>query len=1094
VPSTIKPNRTEVSRSFPVLGFTINTGVPNSWFEVALATDPTLFVSEAKPLRTSSNFFSTRGSGLLRAERGESIYLVDPTVLARLSSSERLYYALATYRQADGRDPEVVRLAPEVAPPIYVSKSFAGASRRLFSTGRPVGGDGYGTNDNGKSLEWGGDMAAPGNVERLITAPVTSPATNGNGTSASNGTSPAGNGVAPAGSRPVAATNAPASPGAAAAQALDFYDDGYPSDFWVGHPQSLAEDDLAGAEVAGQAAGQDGDGGGGIEGPIPDDGSAPVAAQGQAARGLAAQSPEYPAASRFEPAHPGNYRARTTPRTIERIVIHITDGGSRIGGPISWFKNPAAKVSAHYIVGQDGEVVQMVRHNDVAWHASSANGNAIGIEHVANTKGLVPTVEQYAASAALVQWLCGEFGISTDRDHVLGHSEADLKTTHTGCPNAVWDWPYYMALFQTTPEAPAPSEEPDATSQGWYGGSGSGVATLARPRPAAVVMGQLIDVQCKDVEPVPQMTGMSCWAAAAAMVVGWRDRVSINPEEIARGAGHWSEYSTGLYPNDHDDLARAWGLAMEPGMSYSVQGFANLLQDNGPLWIGVALPSGHAVVAIGVSGDGTPEGSVVHYHDPWPVGTGAANQSKPYSQFMAEYETRMTVDDAGNVNVQIMHGNGRRPLPVAQAAAGMSFDVNWPDLQLVNQPTDMSCWAAAAAMVVGWRDRISIDPTEIAHGSGHWEQYTSGLFASEFPALRDGFKLDAEPLQSFTIDAIRALLESKGPLWVAADVPGFHAIAVTGIYGDGSQDGSDTFVRIADPWDRDPGTPGAPGAYLNTHDHGSRYVLTWRQFVEEYENTQRHGNAWGDVRIQILHASDTSGRQPSMGSSAAAQGLALASRLQPRAPHHPGNGKAAARSLGLVAMDLAGVERMRAEFVANAGAGAAKRNCITITNAGLRQLYGPRLQNPDGTGKALGSTVQDTMAALMGYGLTQLPEVFEFQDASGKRTLGVSRPDSLISSVEAWLNAQGEANAQSAWYVFGLSIMDGYHSVVLALMFSGTGNPLTRVYWADQIYSGWDDVTGGLDARITQKTQGWWDPLASNRKARTRVTVWPLNP
>ena len=827
-------------------------------------------------------------------------------------------------------------------------------------------------------------MAAPGNVEQLVTAPAMTPASNGNGTSAINGASSGSNGATPAGSTPGASPSSTIVPDAAAAQALDFYDDGYPPEFWVGHPQSLAEENLAGSEFAGQAAGQDDDGGGGgIEGPIPDDDAATVAAQTQAARSLAAPSPEYPGASRFEPADPGNYRARTTPRTIERIVIHITDGGSRISGTIGWFKNPAAKVSAHYIVGQDGEVVQMVRHNDVGWHANKANGSSIGIEHVANTKGLVPTAEQYAASAALVQWLCGEFGIPIDRDHVLGHSEADTKTTHSGCPNAVWDWPYYMALFQAAPEAPAPSEEPAATSQGWNGGSG-GVATLVRPRPAAVVMGELIDVRYTDVEPVPQMTGMSCWAAAAAMVVGWRDRVSINPEEIARGAGHWAEYNTGLYPNDHDDLARAWGLAMEPGMSYSVQGFADLLQDNGPLWIGVALPSGHAVVAIGVSGDGTPDGSVVHYHDPWPVGTGAANQSKPYSQFMAEYENRMTVDDAGNVNVQIMHGNGRRPLPLAQAAAGMSFDVNWPDLQLINQPTDMSCWAAAAAMVVGWRDRISIDPTEIAHGTGHWEQYTSGLYASEFPALRDGFRLIAEPLQSFTIDAFRGLLESKGPLWVAADVPGFHAIAVTGIYGDGSSDGSDTFVRIADPWDRDPGTPGAPGAYLDTHDHGSRYILTWRQFVEEYENTQRHGDAWGDVRIQILHASDAGGRQPSMG-SATAQGLALAPRFQTRSKHRANNGQAAAHSLGLVAVDLAGVERMRAEFVANAGAGAAKRNCITITNAGLRQLYGPELQNPDGTGKALGSTVQDTMAALMGYGLAQLPEVFEFQMPRARR-------------------------------------------------------------------------------------------------------------
>jgi hypothetical protein len=1071
VPSTIKPNRSEVSRSFPVLGFTINTGSPDSWFEVALATDPTLFGSESKPRRTYANFFSTRASGLLHAERGESIYLVDPTVLARLANSDRLYYALATYRQPDGRDPEVIHLAPEVAPPVFVSKSFAGASRRLFSTSGPVAGDGYSSSGNGKSLEWGGDVAVPGRVEPLVTAPAATRVTGSHG-------SASGGGVTSAAVPAVGALTP-----AAAAAALGSYDDGYPQDFWLSHTQAQAADEDHGDDASA-----------GIDGPIPDEGGAPIAAQG-----LSAPAPEYPGASRFEPADPANYRARTTPRTIERIVIHITDGGARIGGPISWFKNPEARVSAHYIVGQDGEVVQMVRHNDVAWHARTANGTSIGIEHVANTRGLVPTADQYAASAALVQWLCGEFGIPIDREHVLGHSEADPTTTHHGCPNAVWDWPSYMARFQTapTPEGMAPGEAPAATPQSWNGGSPSRVATLARPRPSGVMLGQLIDVRVNDVELVPQMTGMSCWAAAAAMVVGWRDRVSINPEEIARGAGHLGQYpsgSTGLLPSDHDDLARAWGLAMEPGMSYSVQGFADLLEYNGPLWVGVADPSGHAVVVIGVTGDGTPDGTVIRYHDPRPVGSGAADQTKPFVQFMTEYENRMTVDDSGNVNVQMMHANGRRPLPVAQAAAGMSFDVNWPDVELVNQPTSKSCWAAAAAMVVGWRDRISIDPTEIANGSGLWAQYTTGLDATEFPALRDGFRLEAEPLQSFTIDAFHGLLESKGPLWVATDAPGFHAIVVTGIYGDGSPDGNDTFVRIADPWDRDPGTPGSPGAYLNTHDHGSRYALTWRQFVEEYEGTQRHGDAWGDVRIQILHASDTGGRQPSMGSSAAAQALSMTtSRLQPRSQHHP-HGSAPAGSLGLVAMDLDGIDRMRAEFVANAGAGTARRNCITIMNAGLRQLYGASLQNADGTGKALGSSVQDTMAALMGYGLAQIPQVFEFQDAGGRLTHGTVRPDSLISSVEAWLNAQGEANAQSAWYVFGLSIMDGYHSVVLALMFSGTGNALTRVYWADQIYSGWDDVTGGLDARITQRTQGWWDPLPANRKARTRVTVWPLVP
>ena len=95
-------------------------------------------------------------------------------------------------------------------------------------------------------------------------------------------------------------------------------------------------------------------------------------------------------------------------------------------------------------------MVQMVKHNDVAWHASSANGDSIGIEHVANTKGLNPTPLQYCASAALANWLASQFDLPIDRTHVLGHSEADPKTTHTACPNAVWDWDYYMGMVTSS--------------------------------------------------------------------------------------------------------------------------------------------------------------------------------------------------------------------------------------------------------------------------------------------------------------------------------------------------------------------------------------------------------------------------------------------------------------------------------------------------------------------------------------------------------------------------------------------------------------------------------------------------------------------
>src|SRR5262245_10809571 len=254
--------------------------------------------------------------------------------------------------------------------------------------------------------------------------------------------------------------NGAANSAAAKAQGLEFvYDDGFDASLWA-RPQEDVEE-----------APRDEDRG--IEGPIPDAGATPQ----QQGYSFPLEASEYPQASRFVPAATGNYRASTAPRGINRIVIHITDGGANINGPISWFQNPQAKVSAHYIVGQDGEVAQMVKHNDVAWHASRANGDSIGVEHVANTRGLTPTESEYCASAALVNWLCQQYGIPMDRDHILGHSEADPRTTHRGCPNAVWDWNYYMGLVTSGSCYP----RTEATQSLAYGRASRPMAAMAAP-------------------------------------------------------------------------------------------------------------------------------------------------------------------------------------------------------------------------------------------------------------------------------------------------------------------------------------------------------------------------------------------------------------------------------------------------------------------------------------------------------------------------------------------------------------------------------------------------------------------------------------
>lgn len=81
---------------------------------------------------------------------------------------------------------------------------------------------------------------------------------------------------------------------------------------------------------------------------------------------------------------------------IDYIVIHYTTSRN-IKGAIDTFQNgrinpktgKLIRTSAHYIVGTNGTLVQMVDDSDAAWHAGpgkikNMNSRSIGIEHCAN--------------------------------------------------------------------------------------------------------------------------------------------------------------------------------------------------------------------------------------------------------------------------------------------------------------------------------------------------------------------------------------------------------------------------------------------------------------------------------------------------------------------------------------------------------------------------------------------------------------------------------------------------------------------------------------------------------------------------------------
>jgi N-acetylmuramoyl-L-alanine amidase len=84
-----------------------------------------------------------------------------------------------------------------------------------------------------------------------------------------------------------------------------------------------------------------------------------------------------------------NFGPRREALGPDMIVLHYTGMGTGAGAE-AWLCNPASEVSSHYLVHENGHIVQMVRESDRAWHAGKSswfgctdiNSCSVGIEIV----------------------------------------------------------------------------------------------------------------------------------------------------------------------------------------------------------------------------------------------------------------------------------------------------------------------------------------------------------------------------------------------------------------------------------------------------------------------------------------------------------------------------------------------------------------------------------------------------------------------------------------------------------------------------------------------------------------------------------------
>jgi len=126
-----------------------------------------------------------------------------------------------------------------------------------------------------------------------------------------------------------------------------------------------------------------------------------------------------------------NHGERAPGKPVDMVILHYT-GMASAERAVSWLCDPESNVSAHYVVFEDGRIVQLVDEGRRAWHAGKSywggetdiNSRSVGIE-IANPGhefGYRPFPdEQIRAVIAL----CQEISLRhiVPPRHVLAHSD-----------------------------------------------------------------------------------------------------------------------------------------------------------------------------------------------------------------------------------------------------------------------------------------------------------------------------------------------------------------------------------------------------------------------------------------------------------------------------------------------------------------------------------------------------------------------------------------------------------------------------------------------------------------------------------------------
>lgn len=182
-----------------------------------------------------------------------------------------------------------------------------------------------------------------------------------------------------------------------------------------------------------------------------------------------------------------NHGPRPTGAEVRLAVLHsISLPPGRYGGPAieqlftnqldpaghpSFAEVAALRVSAHFLIRRDGQVLQFVSVADRAWHAglsrwrgvANRNDDSVGIE-LEGLEGRRFTAAQYRRTAWLLGRLCDAWPLT----EVVGHEH--IAPGRKRDPGPGWRWPRLARRLGGTPLQPTPAHATASALRALAGG------------------------------------------------------------------------------------------------------------------------------------------------------------------------------------------------------------------------------------------------------------------------------------------------------------------------------------------------------------------------------------------------------------------------------------------------------------------------------------------------------------------------------------------------------------------------------------------------------------------------------------------------